>query len=243
MDSNLDYIWFDYTFQPNRSPRRRRAPDTPRSNLKNNNRPDREFSRWATPVIALLTLLFGSGVLRNQHPDPKVLPEVASANARFVEIDTTTKGNWRRGYGGDWFNTVNDGISYPSYAHVKVSGHSSPTWMQSTTDVRAPERIFGCDRVAARWESDSWFTVDIEITDGKPHRMALYAVDWDGNNRSQRIDVLDAATNSLLDSRSMASFNGGQYLVWELQGHVKIMVNRTGAKTAVVSGLYSKLIA
>lgn len=175
--------------------------------------------------------------------DAKVFPEVASASVRFVQLDTTTKGNWKSSYGGDGYNTVNDSMSYPSYVNVKVSGHSSPTWTSATTDVRAPERIFGSDRVAARWDSISSFTVDIDLTDGLTHRVAIYCLDWDGNNRSQRLDVVDAGTNVVMDTRSISSFNGGQYLVWDLQGHVKIRVNRTGAKTAVVSGLYSKLIA
>ncbi len=94
------------------------------------------------------------------------------------------------------------------------------------------------DRVAARWESTSFFTIDINFTDGLTHQMAIYGLDWDGNNRAQRVDVLDGATNSLLDSRSISSFNGGQYLVWNVRGHVKLQINKTGGKTAVVSGLY-----
>lgn len=239
MNSNLDYIFFDYTFQPTR--RRRRASHKPQANSRNPNQSGNEWLKWI-PLAALLlqgiNLLIGNALLR---PDPKVFHDAASA--RFVQIDTTTGGNWKGTYGGDGYNIVNEAMSLPSNVNVKVSGHSARTWTSSTTDNRAPESVVGSDRVAARWESQSGFTVDIEITDGQPRRMALYALDWDGNNRSQRIDVIDAATNTLLDSRSISSFYRGQYLVWDLNGHVKIRVNRTGAKTAVISGLYSKLIA
>jgi len=68
--------------------------------------------------------------------------------------------------------------------------------------------------------------------------MAIYGLDWDGNNRSQRLDLIDAGTNALLDSRSISTFHSGEYLVWDLRGHVKITVVKTGARTAVVSGLY-----
>jgi len=81
-------------------------------------------------------------------------------------------------------------------------------------------------------------TIDLNLTDGATHRVAIYGLDWDGNNRAQRVDLVDYATNSLLDSRSISTFNGGEYLVWDIRGHVKIMVNKTGAKSAVVSGLY-----
>src|SRR6185369_1366993 len=75
-------------------------------------------------------------------------------------------------------------------------------------------------------------------TDGQTHRVALYTLDWDSNNRSQRIDVIDWATNALIDSRAVSQFNGGKYLVWDIRGHVKITVNKVGGKTAVISGIY-----
>jgi uncharacterized protein (TIGR03437 family) len=153
-------------------------------------------------------------------------------------MDTTTKGNWKNVYGGDGYNTVNDSISYPSWAQVNVTGSIGPTWATSTADVRALLRKNGTDRVAARWESTSFFTIDVNLTDGATHRVALYGLDWDGNNRSQRVDVLDWSTNILLDSRTITSFNGGQYVVWDVRGRVKFIVNKTGAKTAVVSGIY-----
>jgi len=110
--------------------------------------------------------------------------------------------------------------------------------MASTTDVRGLQKVVAADRVAARWDSTSFFTIDLNITDGQTHRVAIYSLDWDGNNRAQKVDLLDWATNAVLDSRTLSSFNGGQYLVWDIKGRVKISVNRTGAKTAVVSGLY-----
>ncbi|HAF14766.1 MAG TPA: hypothetical protein DCK99_13940, partial [Blastocatellia bacterium] len=94
------------------------------------------------------------------------------------------------------------------------------------------------DRLAARWDSNSFITIDLNLTDGATHRLAIYGLDWDGNNRAERIDVLDAASNTVLDTRNISSFNGGEYLVWDISGHVKITVNKTGGKSAVVSGLY-----
>jgi len=151
-----------------------------------------------------------------------------------------TKGNWKDNYGGEGFNTVNDSMSYPSYAQVNVSGYASPTWAASTTDTRALQKQSANDRIAARWESSgsSFFTIDLNITDGQSHQVAFYGLDWEGNNRSQRVDIMDWATNILLDSESISQFNGGKYLVWNVKGHVRITVNKTGARTAVVSGLY-----
>ena len=170
-------------------------------------------------------------------PTPSPTPTPA-ASVAFVQLDTTTRGSWKSLYGGDGYNTVNDAMKYPSYAQVNVTGFSSPTWSASTTDMRALQKMVGTDRVAARWESNSSFTIDVNVSDSQPHRVALYNLDWDGNNRAQRVDVIDWVTNIQLDSRTVAGFNAGQYLVWNVNGRVKFVVTKTGGKTAVVSGLY-----
>ena len=149
-----------------------------------------------------------------------------------------TKGNWKGVYGSQGYNNINDALSYPSYAQITVTGSTSPTWDDSTTDVRALQKAVGTDRVAARWSANSSFTIDLTMTDGLAHRVALYCLDWDGNNRSQRIDIFDSNSNALLDTRSISAFNGGQYLVWDIRGRVRITITRTGAKTAVLSGFY-----
>ena len=174
-------------------------------------------------------------------PTPTPTPTPAptpSANVSFVKNDATTKGDWKKAYGGDGYNTIGDVTKYPSFAQVSVTGSASSTWNSSTTDVRALQKTNTVDRVAARWESSSFFMIDLNLTDGQTHRVALYGLDWDGNNRSQRVDVIDYATNTLLESRNISQFNGGQYLVWDIRGRVKITVNKTGGKSAVVSGLY-----
>ena len=110
--------------------------------------------------------------------------------------------------------------------------------MASTTDVRGLQKTSAADRIAARWETSSFFSIDVNLTDGLTHRVANNGVDWDGSNRQQRVDVVDWATNVLLESRNMTSFNGGQYLVWNVRGRVKFIVNKVAGKSAVVSGLY-----
>jgi len=174
-------------------------------------------------------------------PTPTPIPTPApipTSSVAFVQLDTATKGSWKNVYGGDGYNTINDTVKYPSWAQVSVAGNSSLTWMASTTDMRALQKTATSDRLAARWESNSFFTIDVNLIDGLTHRVALYGLDWDGNNRTERVDVIDWATSTLLDSRTISQFNGGQYLVWNIRGRVKFVVNKTGAKTAVVSGIY-----
>ncbi len=58
----------------------------------------------------------------------------------------------------------------------------------------------------------------------------------------RRVDILDAVTGTVLDSRSLSGFQNGQYLVWNLTGHVKIQLTMT-AVNAVVSGIFFDLPA
>jgi hypothetical protein len=162
--------------------------------------------------------------------------------AVFIKTDAVTQGTWRGRYGNDGYNVINDTASYPSYASVTPAGQSSFTWAASTAEARALQKATGTDRFAACWFG-SQFTVEVNITDGRMHQVALYVLDWDGNNgRSETIDVLDASTptNDVLDSHSVSAFSGGQYLIWEVSGRVKFRVTNTGgaASNAVVSGIF-----
>lgn len=76
------------------------------------------------------------------------------------------------------------------------------------------------------------------MTDGKLHQFALYAVDWDNNGRVETVQVVDANTSSVLDTRSLSSFSNGVYLVWNVSGHVKINVTLNTGINAVVSGVF-----
>ena len=69
-------------------------------------------------------------------------------------------------------------------------------------------------------------------------RYALYLLDWDSTTRSERIDIVDAATGAVLNSQTTSSFNGGKYLVWNVSGHVQIQITRLTGANAVLSGLF-----
>ncbi len=161
---------------------------------------------------------------------------VGGNTATFVTTDTTTQGNWSGVYGGDGYSIVSDVTSLPAYATVQPSvGALQFTWAASTSDTRALTRVGG-GRVAATWYQ-STFDLDVAISTGT-HQVALYCVDWDTTTRGERIDVLDAVTNALLDTRTVNSFSNGQYLVWNVTGHVKFRVTQTGSFNAVVSAIF-----
>ena len=122
---------------------------------------------------------------------------------------------------------------------MTLAGQAAHTWAASTSDGRAVQYPTGGDRIAATWYQSPSFDINVNLTDGQPHQVALYALDWDGaDTRAQTIEVLDAATGAVLDSRSVTAFSGGQYLVWQLSGHVRFRVKQMGISNAVIAGLF-----
>jgi hypothetical protein len=68
----------------------------------------------------------------------------------------------------------------------------------------------------------------------------LYLLDWDvyGGGRTERVDILDGNGN-VLDTRAVSSFVSGEYVVWNLSGHVVVSITNTNPwGNAVVSGLF-----
>src|SRR5205823_13374507 len=74
--------------------------------------------------------------------------------------------------------------------------------------------------------------------DGNSHQSAFYAVEWDSTGQAETIQILDANTSAVLDTRNISIFSNGMYLVWNISGHVKINVTRTAGNNAVVSGVF-----
>src|SRR5581483_6651280 len=163
-----------------------------------------------------------------------------AASATFIKTDTTTQGTWKGVYGADGYNVINDSASSPAYASVTPSGNASYTWTTSTIDQRGLQKSSANDRIVACWYSPTVFTLDLNLMDSNTHQVALYMLDWDGWNgpRAERIDILDTS-NNVLETRSISSFGGGIYLVWNVKGHVVIRVtNLNPASNAVLCGLF-----
>jgi len=122
--------------------------------------------------------------------------------------------------------------------NVTVAGASNTIWSLPTTDVRALERVTASGNIASTLYSSTSFTVDLAFTDGAPHTVAMYFLDWDGLNRTQTVQVLNANTGAVLDTRSLSHFSNGVYLVWTVTGHVTVKITNTAQPNAVLSGIF-----
>ena len=141
-------------------------------------------------------------------------------------------------YGREGYLVVNDATSLPTYSTVSLAGNAAWLWDAAPVSVRALQRASGSDRIAATWYASDRLSLDVNITDGATHQVALYALDWDSAGRTERIDVIDVATGAALDSRLLGGFANGQYVVWEVRGRVRFDIVRTGAVNAVVSAVF-----
>ena len=160
-----------------------------------------------------------------------------AASASFVKTDTTTQGTWTGVYGSAGETIANDSANYPAYAQVSFTGATPFTWAGSTTDVKALQKSAASDRIASAWYTATSFTIDLNLMDGNVHQIAVYCLDWD-TGRAETVDILDAVSGSVLDTHSLTSFTNGQWLVWNLTGHVTIRVTRNVGGNAVLSGVF-----
>ena len=197
----------------------------------------------ASPLLNAVNVSGGGSATANAIDSTSLtsLPPNGSATgvATFVKTDISTAGTWKGVYGADGFNVFGDTASVPAYVAITPSGNLSDVWVSSTTDPRGLQTpSTPGHRIAACWYSAGSMNIDLAFNDTKTHQVAFYLVDWDGGNRTEELDILDA-NNNLLDARSVASFFGGQYLAWNLSGHVIVRITNTHpGLNAVVSGLF-----
>jgi hypothetical protein len=189
-------------------------------------------------VIFRFTQLAGanavlSGLFFGDQPPPTL-----SVAASFTGTDAITQGSWTGQYGANGFDVIGAAAALPAYAQVSPSGQSSHTWAGSSTDVRALQVPGSSNRVAACWYAFGSFNVDLNLSDNQAHQVTLYLLDWDSTTRAEQIDVLDAATGAVLDSRSASNFNGGLYLSYSISGHVIFRFTQLAGANAVLSGLF-----
>jgi subtilisin family serine protease len=172
---------------------------------------------------------------------------VYPGSATFAGSDTANQGNWPAAYGASGFDVSQDSSTnnptLPSYATLNITGGQPLTWSSNTSDPRGllVAAAGSTKHIAAAWDSSTAFSVNLSLSDGQTHPLALYAVDWDGagGGRSERIDLIDNNTGTVVDTRTVSSFQNGTYLTWNVSGSLTIRVtNLNSATNAVLSGLF-----
>jgi hypothetical protein len=158
-----------------------------------------------------------------------------SGTVAFVGFDDSTKGAWKHQYGSDGYVVIGAGQALPSYAEMSYINGAEHTWVPKTADVQALQEPKGDGRVAAQRAASLHEIIDLNLTDGKSHDVALYMVDWDWAGRWATVDVIDPGTRKLLDSRNVTSFGSGRYLKYRVRGHVQFRITNVWTKRYTAS--------
>ncbi len=169
-------------------------------------------------------------------PPPPPPPPTTGATAAYAGPDAVTHGVWTPTYGADGDYIANYAANNPSYGTVSFSGQSLWTWANPTTDPRALHTT-GSQGIASTYYG-STFSINVNLTDGNKHRVALYLLDWDTTARAETIQIMDAATNTVLDTEKFSNFHNGVYAVWDIKGDVLIQVTGTAGYNGVVAGIF-----
>lgn len=166
----------------------------------------------------------------------------AGSPAQFLGSDRLTSGNWQGIYGFGGATVFGDQVDDPaSFADVQIlpGNNSIQTLVPFTTDPRAPQLVENAAvRQVTYLHTTGTMKLDVNITDNQIHRLTIYALDWDRKGRVERIDILDPSTGQVLSSQTLANFQNGAYLSWNIRGHVQVQVTRLAGPTAPISGYF-----
>src|SRR5215472_4311498 len=159
----------------------------------------------------------------------------SQASATYLGADTTTSGNWIGRYGSEGYIIPNSSTNLPNYVQLRVTADIAD---KACSDSRCLETA---DRLSRTWNSwqASTFTFDININDGKTHKISLYAYDSFHTGDIQNFTIKAADNSATLSSQDLSSFFDGVYQIWEISGHVTIVMRGTTPPIpAIINGLF-----
>jgi hypothetical protein len=170
--------------------------------------------------------------------------EITVNEANYIENDATTKGSWMGKYGTDGSFVVAGQSKIPSYASIF---NWSPitlnyTWANNTTDVRGMEYFgntadgTGKTRVVAANYTFGTLSYQISLGDTSKN-ISMYFLDPNNEGRIQKIDILDADNQTILDTQTVSNFSGGIYLRWKMKGNIQVNISNLAGPNCVISGI------
>lgn len=183
---------------------------------------------YSQPIELRRTTTLQAKAFRIGMSESILSSEVFTLNpvAVFVGNDTSTQGNWPGTYGQTGYFLVGAEVKIPPEIILQARRHLSHEW-PLTNDVRVLRKSPDSnDRLPSCWFSEASFDIDLNLSDGKTHRVALYSLDYERKGSAMTIEVLDAANGNRLDMQNVSQLENGQYLVWDLRGHVQFRLSR-----------------
>ncbi|MGG1555185.1 fibronectin type III domain-containing protein [Paenibacillus ferrarius] len=195
--------------------------------------------------LLILSLVFGGMTFR---------PQAARASAAsFVGTDTTTKGNWVGVYGSEGYllpyyaTTVTSGrdtppaadvVQLPSYVSAYTRTGSNYWVSGNQSDPRGLQSPDGSTRKRFTVYTYSTMSVSFTLTDSEMHQFSVYTTDFGSTESTQMGFELMDGGGAVLDSRTIATINGGKYVTYLVQGSFKLVMTLQAGSQAPVEGFF-----
>jgi YD repeat-containing protein len=154
------------------------------------------------------------------------------------------QGDWvgrlgSRGYALAAWNNSSDRLRIPQVS-LSIQQGTRYRWSSNTSSLRALENEVESQRRAAAWYHSTELRLRLTFSAAYSGDLHIYAIDWDSQNRRERITVNDGSTTSTVDLSG--SFVDGAWVHVPINvpagGVVTITATKTGGLTAVISGLF-----
>jgi hypothetical protein len=172
-------------------------------------------------------------------------PAAGAASVTFLQMDTTTLGDWKGVYGQDGNIIAQSSVMAPSYSNFGTAGAISLNLLDGwATDPRALLKqqysYSPTERVESYFHTLTSMDFQLNTSDGQPHRIALYFCDYDRAGRSVTVQAIDSGSGTVLDTHALTNYQNGIYLVYVYSGNVTFreINNNSGTPTGAVSGFF-----
>lgn len=165
---------------------------------------------------------------------------VTTTTAAFSGLDTTTQGHWTGTYGSQGYYVVDGSSNLPSTVNYSANGEQFYQWATSATDPRDLQTSPSSSSLVAACEysNNPSFTINLDFLDSQTHQVSFYLLDYDSQHRAEKIQISNAITGAVLDTKSFSNFTAGQYARWDLSGNVNITFTNAGGLNEVLSGFF-----
>jgi glucose/arabinose dehydrogenase/mono/diheme cytochrome c family protein len=160
------------------------------------------------------------------------------AAALFEGEDTLTQGDWPGQYGQAGHLIVAHSTNLPPFALLTPLSANPFIWVDWVTNRPALRHVSDNWRIASCWFDSPEIVLDLDLADGRTHRVAAYFMEWGPDSREQRVEVRDASSGALLDERTVSLFASGKYLRWQVRGRVRLHIVQQLGGNAVISGIF-----
>jgi hypothetical protein len=181
--------------------------------------------------------------------------EVALAQApsvTFLGMDTTTLGAWKGVYGQDGAYLPDYQSNVPSYSGlnpIQDNQRLLDIWSCFATPCDPRELLkiqysySSNERVESYFYNRDYEDFQVNTYDGQTHRIALYFCDYEFYGRNITVQARNSNTSAVLDTRTLGSYSGGVYLVYNYTGNVDFLISDNFPLTdlipnATVSGFF-----